>query len=444
MRTAILLVTTCCTVFAATLVVPNNQAAAPGNAPIQVGATPSRIQQVVGGGQFAQAITITGLRLRAAPGKGPVSFKYASNKISLSTTQAFPNTINGHALPSTTFDKNVGPDAVTGYNGPVTASSPGCAAPGPCPFDVTIQLTTPFSYDPNKGRLLVDIVGSATTGMPVGSLDGVAFPDSTNSSVAFLAGDPTGATGTLTLGGLVLGLDYVIAGNQLGGSFGYLISSASSIQSQAGGVGLMGIINLDGAGNVSGTYIFQTDANDPKGARTLTGTLSGTYSNNPDGTGAITLNPDSGGSLGLVMVIADGGQSMQLAVTSSNGVDMSNSAAGGLARAAAPVTLSGSFAFELNNSPIPAVTVGVATFDGAGNATVSFTSAGPGGNNPQPQVSNGNITGTYSVNADGSGTVNLGSNGTFAFVITDGGSGLLLLRTNGTTNSVSTGTARLQ
>jgi hypothetical protein len=108
---------------------------------------------------------------------------------------------------------------------------------------MVITFTTPFTYDPSVGRLLVDIVSSATT--PTGSLDGVQFPDSTSSTVAFVAGDPTQATGTLTLGGLVLGLD---SGSQLStplsGSFGFLLSAAFNDPSQSSGAAFMGVMTM--------------------------------------------------------------------------------------------------------------------------------------------------------------------------------------------------------
>ena len=62
----------------------------------------------------------------------------------------------------------------------------------------------------------------------------------------------------------------------------------------------------------------------------------------------------------------------------------------------------------------------------------------------------GTLTGTYSLNPDGSGTITLidpsgNPNQTFAIVSTDGGSGLLLVLTSGPPGStVSSGTARLQ
>jgi hypothetical protein len=172
-----------------------------------VGKKANRLQEVIGSGQFPGPIVITGIRVRSAPGTGPVSLNYASYKITLSTTQAYPNTVNGHPLPSVTYANNVGPDATVVYNAAVSGSSPGCAAPGPCPFDLAIAFTTPFSYDPSKGRLLVDLVNSAVTGTPTGSLDGVGFPDSITSSITTVSGDPTQTTGGLLLAGLVLGLD---------------------------------------------------------------------------------------------------------------------------------------------------------------------------------------------------------------------------------------------
>jgi hypothetical protein len=205
-KTAFLLIAACAAAFGDTLVVPNLQANASGNLPIAVGATAARFQEIIGSGQFTVPIVITGIRLRSAAGAGPVSFQNASYKITLSTTQAYPNTNNGHTLPSATYGNNVGPDATTVYNAAVSGSSPGCDGAGPCPFDLVIPFATPFSYDASKGRLLVDVVASATTGTPTGKLDGVAFSDSTG-SIASVSGDPTKATGTLFLGGVVFGLD---------------------------------------------------------------------------------------------------------------------------------------------------------------------------------------------------------------------------------------------
>jgi hypothetical protein len=209
LRAAFLLFAFSTAAFGDTLAVPAAQATTVGNAPIVLGAGAVRVQEVIGSGQFTVPITIIGLRIRAAPGIGPVSSASSSFKLTLSTTQAFPNTANGHSLPSTTYANNVGPDATLVYNGPGTFSSPGCTAPGPCPFDVVIPFTTPFSYDPAKGRLLIDYTTAASLpGTVKGSVDAVTFADSINSSVAVLAGDPTQASApSVNVGGLVFGLD---------------------------------------------------------------------------------------------------------------------------------------------------------------------------------------------------------------------------------------------
>ena len=204
LRFAFLLVAAGAAAHGGTVVVPGTQTSEPGNLPIPVGATPSRLQEIIGSGNFGAfsgPLVITGLRFRAAVGAGPVSFQFASTKITLSTTQANPNTKNGHTLPSTTYVNNIGPDATTVYNAALLASSPGCSGAGPCPFDIVIPFTTPFTYDLTKGRLLVDMVSSATTGASIGSLDGVGYPDSSSSSIAIVSGDPTKASGHLFLGG---------------------------------------------------------------------------------------------------------------------------------------------------------------------------------------------------------------------------------------------------
>jgi len=208
-RTALLFVAAHTAAFGQTLVVPGLETTVPGNVALPVGVQANRFQEVVGGGQFPGPTVINGIRFRAAAGTGPVSVNYASYKITLSTTQAYPRALNGltSTLPSLTFANNVGPDATTVYNAPILGSSPGCAAPGPCTFDLAIPFSTPFTYEPSKGRLLVDIVASAATGTPTGSLDGEKFSDNSSGTIVAVTGDPTQPTGALLLGGLVFGLD---------------------------------------------------------------------------------------------------------------------------------------------------------------------------------------------------------------------------------------------
>jgi uncharacterized protein (TIGR03437 family) len=202
---AICAVTICSSVFGATIVVPNNQASATGNTAISSPFMPTRFQQTLGSGQFQNAIIIVGLRLRSSPGTGPLNYAATSFQVTVSSTQVYPNTNNNHSLPSTTYANNVGPDASVVYNGPILLTSAGCPAPGPCPFDAFIPFSAPFSYDPTKARLLIDISSAGTSGS--GSFDAVSFTDSTQSTVAVVSGDPTKPSGALNLAGLVFGVE---------------------------------------------------------------------------------------------------------------------------------------------------------------------------------------------------------------------------------------------
>jgi len=125
---------------------------------------------------------------------------------------------------------------------------------------------------------------------------------------------------------------------------------------------------------------------------------------------------------------------------------VSGGVASGVARVVKGGSVSGSYGVQLNYSPFPAGTVGMMKFDGEGNIAVSLTTIGGTSNGFAP----GTFTGTYSTNADGTGTINLqtasGQAGpVFAFVVTDGGSQLLLLRTDANPQfDVAYGTARMQ
>jgi hypothetical protein len=85
-----------------------------------------------------------------------------SIEIDLSTTSASPGSL------STTFANNIGgDDTVVFPKGPLSLSSNFTpAAGGSKAFDIVITLTTPFSYDPSKGNLLLDVMnfsGGTTT-----------------------------------------------------------------------------------------------------------------------------------------------------------------------------------------------------------------------------------------------------------------------------------------
>lgn len=236
------------------------------------------------------------------------------------------------------------------------------------------------------------------------------------------------------------------------GSFGYLINATYRDPSQTNGSALLGVMNFDGAGNVTGSYTSEPDT---QPEHTNAGTLTGTYSSNPDGTGSLTIKLDTGTILTFAMVTTDGGQGLQLVATDCSGgcgiggANLAQAAFSGIARAAYTGAPNGSYGFLGAQSPNAAASVGVASFDGAGNLTFSLTYAAPGGSSPQPSIFTGTQTGTYSMNPDGSGAFDLVASSsdnakTYVFVITDGGSGLLYLQTRRSGTGVSFGTGRLQ
>jgi hypothetical protein len=355
------------------------------------------------------------------------------------------------------------------------------------------------------------------------------------------------------------------------GSFGF-VGGVSQIDSNgSNGGALLGVMNFDGAGNVTGTGTLKPRDTNNQNAQAVPTTFTGTYSSNPDGTGSLTLNFDVGFSATFAVVTTDGGQGFQFvetdctpcgadaplqgqALSLSGGLPIAlflqgatgniplsltgvNSAGGGaivytaaaatgsgtaqcpdgskgtwtasvptltvalngggsvhgnffaavfgticgqadfetlsglvtgtispsgatslvlhgtgsvfsgVARAAqAGGSLNGAYGLLLNFQPFPAGAVGVMKFDGAGNVAVSLTAVGGGSSTPGTST----LSGTYSINPDGSGTINLkapsGQPGpAYSFVITDGGSQLLLLRTDANpVFDVAFGTARLQ
>jgi hypothetical protein len=112
-------------------------------------------------------------------------------------------------------------------------------------------------------------------------------------------------------------------------------------------------------------------------------------------------------------------------------------------------SLKGSYSFLTNLWTANVATnqfamVGVLTFDGAGNVTGSYTSIS------WDTVQNGALGGTYTVNANGTGTLTFTTGSTAGFAITLNSAvagiahGVQLLQTNDTSDEIISGTALLQ
>ncbi len=135
--------------FAATIVIPNAQTSAPGNdssGDLSGFKGDVQFQEVFGRGQFASvpgSLSITQYAYRASPGDGPIDLTATSVSVYMSTSMYAPNTTGSNTLITPTFATNLGSNNTLVYSaGPGTlVSSPGCAGPGPCPFDMVITRT---------------------------------------------------------------------------------------------------------------------------------------------------------------------------------------------------------------------------------------------------------------------------------------------------------------
>ena len=235
------------------------------------------------------------------------------------------------------------------------------------------------------------------------------------------------------------------------GPYGFVLNAAlsESAQPQAGAA-ILGLMTFDGAGNVSGPYTLELG-----GRPDVTGTFTGTYSSNPDGTGTISVALDAGVYLTLAMVIDNRGRGLELVAIGCTGpiCNLTETVISGVAEIefngdVHPVGLghlNGSYGLQFTRTvPAPFSALSVWTFDGTGNVTMLDSFVGPG-----PITGSETRTGTYTINPDGTGTITLtpqpGLNiRTYAFVIAQGRSGLLVLQTNRRGDGVFYAIGRLQ
>ena len=229
------------------------------------------------------------------------------------------------------------------------------------------------------------------------------------------------------------------------GSYGILLNqlkdpNSNSISS------LLGVLSFDGAGNVSGSYTIVSSKNP-----IATGTLTGTYSGNPDGTNTVNLTFDVGATATVLLAVTDGGNGLQLVLTGGSLLKPGQVVGGtGRLQSSLSTTPAGSYGYLLNQWPdannAPGSIFGVFNLDGAGNITGSYTIVGSAG----PTPISGTLTGTYLVSPDGTGStsvrLDIGISVKLAMVVIDGGSGIQLLQTStsGGGSAVVSGTARMQ
>src|ERR1022692_1241083 len=104
------------------------------------------------------------------------------------------------------------------------------------------------------------------------------------------------------------------------GSFGFVANANQGDSAGQNGGALVGIMNFDGAGNVSGNAIVKSRS--PNGGDgPVPTTFTGTYTNNPDGTISTTLAFDIGFGATFAMAPNDGGQGYQFLSTDTPGAN---------------------------------------------------------------------------------------------------------------------------
>jgi hypothetical protein len=177
---------------------------------------------------------------------------------------------------------------------------------------------------------------------------------------------------------LTLGLALCIAQAQTTapfGSFGILLNQWKSADANSSPGGLLGVLNFDGSGNISGSYTFA--GKNPR----ATGMWTGTSSGNPDGSTTVNLTLDVGAAITAAMAVTDGGAGLQIIVTGGT-LSKPGQVITGTGRVVSTqgTPPAGSYGYLLNQLPdanvSPGGTFGIFNLDGAGNISGSYTIVG--------------------------------------------------------------------
>ncbi len=235
----------------------------------------------------------------------------------------------------------------------------------------------------------------------------------------------------------------------LKGGYSFL-TNLSTANASTNQFAMVGVLTFDGAGKVTGSYTsvsWDTVA---------TGTLGGTYTVKPNGTGTITFTTGSTAVFAITLNSTTAGLAHGLQLLETN--DTSNEIISGTAllqstttATYSAATFKGNYTFQYNPRTADGTLaedggIGIFTFDGIGKVTSSETIMYDGAR------LTGTGTFTYTVNADGSGTLlPTGKGPQIAFALNSVAAGkakgLQFLDTNtsdGSGNLVITGSALAQ
>jgi hypothetical protein len=253
--------------------------------------------------------------------------------------------------------------------------------------------------------------------------------------------------GALTFVTTALALSAQAAGfskASLKGSYSFLVNKwTADVNSNQGAE--VGVVTFDGAGNVTESY---TSIN---GGVVQTGTNSGTYTVNSNGTGTINWTDGHQTAITLNSTAAKVAHGVQMLATDDNANEVIIGTAvlqSTTAQTYIVASLKGNFSYQWNKwtadvNEAQGGGIGIFSFDGKGNVKGSGTYMDSG------VLQTGTFTGTYTVNPDGSGSLSLSNYVQIKFVLNNKPSlapakGLQFLNTNTTGNIVISGVALKQ
>lgn len=201
----------------------------------------------------------------------------------------------------------------------------------------------------------------------------------------------------------------------LKGSYSFLTSLATA-NASTNQFAMVGVLAFDGAGNVTGSYTSISSAT------VHSGSLGGTYSVKSDGTGTITFTTGSTAVFAIVIDSTTAGlaHGLQLLETSDTSNEIISGTAVLQSTASATYSLAslkGNFVLQYTpHTADPSLEedggIGIFIFDGKGNVKSSETIMFGG------SLFTGSGTFTYTVNADGLGTISpTGKGPQFAFAV---------------------------
>lgn len=210
-------------------VAPNSYATAEGatSATYPFSQASMRYQQVYASSQFSGAGSISQISFRADAGINSQNTLFLPASIANVTIKLSVTSKNPGGL-STTFANNITGSQTTVFSGTLVLSS-SCTggSSGPYLFDTRVYLTTPFSYDPSAGNLLLDITLNPGTAAAVPTLDAETVSSGPVCSRLYAAAS-TATTGTADNKSLITQFSYGnFAAPTVSGKIGWLIFTSN-------------------------------------------------------------------------------------------------------------------------------------------------------------------------------------------------------------------------